>query len=60
MSPRQKPDRFAVAVRAVFGRWVSARKIETLRLELIRAGLIPRDEGQAPYEAKPPISPLHS
>jgi hypothetical protein len=41
-------DRFAVAVRAVFGRWASARKIETLRLEVIRAGLIPRDEGQAP------------
>jgi hypothetical protein len=33
---------------------------EDLRLELIRAGLIPRDEGQAPYEAGPPISPLHS
>ncbi len=58
MPARQKPDRFAVAVRAVFGRWVSARKIETLRIELIRAGLISRDE-QAPYEVRPPISPLH-
>jgi hypothetical protein len=34
-----------------------ARKIEALRLELIRVGLIDRD-GQAPYEAGPPIAPL--
>jgi hypothetical protein len=55
-----EPDRFAVIVRAVFGRYVSARKIEALRLELIRAGIVPGDGGQAPYEAGPPISPLHS
>jgi hypothetical protein len=30
MPARQKPDRFAVVVRTVFGRWVSARKIEAL------------------------------
>ena len=54
-----QPDRFTAAVRSVFGRYVSARKIEALRLELIRAGLIDRD-GQAPYEVGPPISPLHS
>lgn len=53
------PDRFA-AIRTVLGRYASARKIEALRLELIRAGIIARDEGQAPYEAGPPISPLHS
>jgi hypothetical protein len=56
--PPQSADPFAIAVRAVFGRWVSARKIETLRIELIRAGLISRD-AQAPYEVGPPISPLH-
>jgi hypothetical protein len=55
----QETDAFARAVRQVFGRYVAARKIEQLRLELIRAGLIQRD-GQAPYEAGPPISPLHS
>jgi hypothetical protein len=54
-----KPDAFTTAVRKAFGRMVSARKVEALRLELIRAGLIDRD-GQAPYEAGPPISPLHS
>jgi hypothetical protein len=56
---REQPDPFAAAVHKVFGRWVSARKIEALRLELIRAGLIDRD-GQMPDEAGPPISPLHS
>jgi hypothetical protein len=39
--PRLKPDRFTIAVRAIFGRWVSTRKIEALRLELIRAGINP-------------------
>jgi len=34
----------------VFGRYVSAAKVEALRLELIRAGLVARDDGQAPYE----------
>jgi hypothetical protein len=53
-------DHFTVAVRKVLGRYVSARKVEAVRLELIRAGMIARDEGQAPYEIGPPISPLHS
>jgi hypothetical protein len=53
-------DRFAAAVRKVLGRYVSARKIEALRLELIRADIVELDEGQAPYEVGPPISPLHS
>ena len=48
-------DRFTAAVR--LGRYVAARKIEALRLELIRA--VPRDEVQAPYEVGPPIAPLH-
>lgn len=37
-----------------------ARKIEELRLELIRADIVARDEEHAPYEVGPPISPLHS
>jgi hypothetical protein len=53
-------DRFAAAVRKALGRYVSAPKIEALRLELILAGIVVRDEGQAPYEVGPPISPLHS
>jgi hypothetical protein len=53
-------DRFAAAIRKVLGRYVSARKIEALRLELIRAGIVARDEDEAPYEVGPPISPLHS
>ena len=53
-------DRFTSAVRTVLGRYASSRKIEALRFELIRAGLVARDEAQAPYEAGPPISPLHS
>jgi hypothetical protein len=53
-------DRFTDAVRTVFGSHVSARRVEALRLELIRAGIVQHDEGQAPYEAGPPISPLHS
>jgi hypothetical protein len=53
-------DRFTAAVRKVLGRFVSATKVEALRLELIRAGIIARDEGQTPYEAGPPVSPLHS
>jgi hypothetical protein len=56
----QNQDRFTVAVRFVFGRYVSVQKIEALRLGLIRAGIVSRDGGQAPYEAGPPISPLHS
>jgi hypothetical protein len=55
----QETDSFTRAVRAVFGQWVSIRKVEALRLELIRAGIVPRDE-QARYEVGPPISPLHS
>jgi hypothetical protein len=55
----QEPDSFAHAVRTVFGRYVSVRMVEALRLELIRAGLIDCD-GQTPYEVGPPISPLHS
>jgi hypothetical protein len=54
-----KPDPFAAAVRKVLGCYVSAGKIEALRLELIRAGIVARD-GQARYEVGPPISPLHS
>jgi hypothetical protein len=38
----EQPDRFAAAVRAVFGRSASARKIEALRVELIRAGIVAR------------------
>jgi hypothetical protein len=38
--------------------FVSAQKIEALRIELIRAGL--DLDAQAPYEVGPPISPLHS
>jgi hypothetical protein len=53
-------DRFAAAVRGVFGRYVSTRKIEHLRLELVRAGIVARDEAQTPYKAGPPIAPLHS
>lgn len=37
--------RFAAAVRAVFGRSVSVRKIEALRVELIRAGIVARGAG---------------
>jgi hypothetical protein len=55
-----KDDRFTVAVRNAFGRYVSTSRVEALRLELIRAGIVPRDEGQTPYEAGPPIFPLHS
>jgi hypothetical protein len=44
----------------LFGRYVSIRQIETLRRELIRAGIVAPDQGQARYEAGPPISPLHS
>jgi hypothetical protein len=53
-------DPFAAVVRKVLGRYVSARKIEALRLELIRAGIVAPDCEQAPYEVGPPISPLHS
>jgi hypothetical protein len=56
---QNETDGFTRAVRAVFGQWVSTRKVEALRLELIRAGIVPRDE-QARYEVGPPISPLHS
>ena len=43
----KQPDRFAVAVRKVLGRAVSEQKIEALRLELIRAGIIARDKARA-------------
>jgi hypothetical protein len=59
-NPISKQDSFTRALRAVFGRYVPASKVEALRLELIRAGIVARDEGQAPYEAGAPISPLHS
>jgi len=49
-----------MAIRKVLGRYVSASKIEALRLELIRASIVVRDEVQSPYEVGPPISPLHS
>jgi hypothetical protein len=60
MRSRPEPDPFATIVRAQFGRYVSDRKIEALRRALVRAGLLARDEQQAPYQAGPPISPLHS
>jgi hypothetical protein len=60
MSARQKPDEFTRAVRVVFGRWVSARKVEALRLELARVGIDVNNDKQTPYEVGPPISPLHS
>jgi len=41
----KQPDRFAAAVRAVFGRSASAQKIEALRVELIRAGIMARGAG---------------
>jgi hypothetical protein len=56
----REQDRFVVGVRKVLGGYVSTPKIEALRLELIRAGIVARDEGQTPYEVGPPISPLHS
>jgi hypothetical protein len=56
----EQPDRFTAAVRKVFGRLVSTRKVEALRLELIRAGIVARDEAHTPYESGPPIAPLHS
>jgi hypothetical protein len=43
----KQPDRFTAAVRKVLGRTVSEQKIEALRLELIRASIIPRDEARA-------------
>jgi hypothetical protein len=55
----RKTDPLAVMVRALFGRYVSDQKIEALRRELTRAGFIPRDEEQTPYDAGPPISRLH-
>jgi hypothetical protein len=54
-----EPHTFTRAVRAVFGRYASARTVEALRLESIRAGIIARD-GRMPYQAGPPVSPLHS
>jgi hypothetical protein len=53
------PEETDSFMRAVFGKWVSIRKVEALRLELIRAGIVPRDK-QARYEVGAPISPLHS
>jgi len=53
-----KQDCFTAAVRKVFGRFASRTKVEALRLELIRAGIVARD-GQAPYVVGPPISPSH-
>jgi hypothetical protein len=60
MSAPRKRDPFAVIVRALFARYVSDRKIEALRRELTRARLVVRQDEQEPYEAGPPISPLHS
>lgn len=56
----KEADSFARAVRTVFGRYVPVSKVEQLRLELIRAGIIARGERQTPYGVGPPISPLHS
>jgi hypothetical protein len=50
---------FVAAVRTIFGAFTPASKIEASRRELIRGGIFPRDETQAPYEASPPRSPLH-
>jgi hypothetical protein len=55
----RKTDPLAIVVRALFGRYVSDQKIEALRRELTRAGLIPREEEQAPYDSGPPLSRLH-
>ena len=41
----EHPDRFAAAIRAVFGRSASVRKIEALRVELIRVGIVARGAG---------------
>jgi len=38
-------DRFAAAIRKVFGRSVSVRKIEALRVELIRLGVMASGAG---------------
>jgi len=57
MAMPQETGSFTRAVRAVFGQWVSIRKVEAVRLELIRAGVVPRDE-QARYEVGPSIALL--
>jgi hypothetical protein len=59
VATRSKRDAFAVIVRALYGHYVSDRKIEALWCELIRAGLLASDDPQAPYKPGPPISPLH-
>ena len=41
-------------------RYLGMEPWQIVRLELIRAGLAARDEGQAPYEVGPPVSPLHN
>jgi hypothetical protein len=59
MHSRPRPDPLANIVRALFGQYVSDRKIEELRRELIRRGLLWREEEHAPYEVGPPTSPVH-
>jgi hypothetical protein len=54
----QKPDCFAVAVRAVFGRWVSARKIEAFRLELIRGVSYRATRARRPMRPRAADSPV--
>jgi hypothetical protein len=41
-------------------RYLGMEPRQIVRLELIHAGIVACDEGQAPYEVGPPISPLHS
>jgi hypothetical protein len=60
MAEHHEEDPLAFAVRKVFGRLVSAGKIEALRIELVRTGVIARDgAGQSSYDPGPPRWPLH-
>ena len=40
-------------------RYLGMEAWQTVQLELIRAGIVSRDGEQTPYEAGPPICPLH-
>ena len=41
-------------------RYLGMEPWQTVQLDVIHAKLPAHDEGQMPYEASPPISPLHS
>jgi len=51
-------------VKATNGQWalryLGMEPRQIVQHELIRAGIVAPDEGQARYEVGPPISPLHS